>query len=69
MPNWLAIDLCYAGNRESFIWLRSDKNKDVSVDAVGIGIAVLARRLGTGIVGPGTGVSIRLGTAVVVGRF
>lgn len=69
MPNWLAIDLYYAGNRESFIWLRSDNDKDMSVDIVGIGIVVLARRLGTDIVGLGTGISIRLGTAVVVGRF
>lgn len=41
----------------------------MSVNIVGISIAVLARRLGTGIVGLGIGISIRLGTAVVIGRF
>lgn len=64
IPNWLAIALYCAGNRESFIWLRSDKDREVSVDAVGISIAVSSRRPGTG-----AGADTDSVAVVGIGRF
>lgn len=61
MPNWLAIDLYYVGNRGSLIWLRRDR--EVSVDTVAISIAVSTRRLGTDVAS--AGIRVGLGTAGV----
>lgn len=66
IPNWLAIALYYVGNRESFIWLRSDKDREVLVDIVGISIVVSSRRPGAG---AGTGTDIDSIAVIGIGRF